>query len=132
VICVKLIVLGLVATALATPSKTVRLAIVHTVHGCHVWHSGTGDAGAATKLTLHRGDKLELRVTCPMDFTLTQLRGSRLALGDPTLHSGTVRSITFRGRGIFVLRATNIQSSEQMGLQTLGPDNALTLTITVR
>ena len=100
----KLIVLGLVATALATPSKTVRLAIVHTVHGCHVWHSGTRDAGAATKLTLRRGDKLALRVTCPMDFTLTQLRGPRLAIGDPTLHSGTVRSISFRVRGIYVLR----------------------------
>jgi hypothetical protein len=128
----KLIVLGLVATALATPSKTVRLAIVHTVHGCHVWHSGTGDVGAATKLTLRRGDKLELRVTCPMDFTLTKLRGPRVTIGDPTLHSGTVRSITFRARGIYVLHASNIQSSAEMGLQTLGPDNGLTLTITVR
>ena len=131
-ICMKLIALGLVATALAAPSKTVRLAIVHTVHGCHVWQSGTRNAGAATKLTVRRGDKLELRVTCPMDFTLTQLRGPRLAIGDPTLRSGTVRSIAFRARGIYVLRATNIQSSEQMGLQTLGPDNGLTLTVTVR
>ena len=128
----KLIALGFVAMALAAPSKTVRLAIVHTVHGCHVWQAGTRGLGAATKLTMRRGDKLELRVTCPMDFTLTQVRGPRLAIADPTLRRGTVRSITFRLRGTYVLRATNVQSSEQVGLQTLGPDNGLTLTISVR
>jgi hypothetical protein len=30
-----------------------------------------------------------------------------------------------------VLSATNLQSSEQMGLQTLGPDNTLKLTVVV-
>ena len=118
--------------ALATPSKTVRLAIIHTVHGCHVWQAGARSAGPATKLTLARGDKLELRVSCPMDFTLTQVRGPRLALGDPTLHTGTVRSVTFRVRGTYVLKAVNVQSSVEMGLQTLGPDNTLTLTVVVR
>ena len=33
--------------------------------------------------------------------------------------------------GTYVLRAVNLQSSEQMGLQTLGSDNQLTLTVKV-
>jgi hypothetical protein len=66
-----------------------------------------------------------------MDFQLVQVKGPRLALGDPTLHTGTQRTIRFAKRGVYVLQATNIQSSAEMGLQTLGADNSLRLTVTV-
>jgi hypothetical protein len=118
--------------AVAAPSKTVQLAIVHTVQGCHVWQSAAHNAGAATKVRLAPGGKVTVRISCPMDFTLVQVAGPRIALGDPTLHTGTQRTFRFPKKGVYVLRATNIQSSEQMGMQTLGPDNVLTLTVTVR
>ncbi len=127
----KLLAVALAAFAVAAPSKTVRLAIVHTVSGCHVWQS-TRTLGAAPTITLKRGTKLELRVNCPMDFALTQLRGPRLNLGDPTFHPGTTRTIVFKKAGTYVLGAKNLQSSEQVGLQTLGPDNDLMLTVRVR
>ncbi len=126
----KLLVIVAAALALAAPSKTVRLAIVHTVHGCHVWQS-TRDLGPAGVLALEPGGKIVLRVSCPMDFSLKQLRGPKLALGDATMHTGTSRTIVFPKRGTYVLRAVNLQSSEQMGLQTLGSDNQLTLTVKV-
>jgi len=125
-------VLALVAAvfAVAAPSKTVRLTIIHTVRGCHVWQS-SHDLGPSGTVTLARGGKLVLRVSCPMNFTLTQTRGPKLVLGNPVMSTGTSRTITFAKRGVYVLRAVNVQSSADMGLQTLGPDNALTLTVRV-
>jgi hypothetical protein len=124
--------LALVATvfAVAAPSRTVQLAIVHTVSGCHVWQTAHAH-GPTTALKLKKGDRITLHVTCPMDFQLVQVSGPRLSLGDPTLHTGTQRTIVFAKRGVYVLRATNLESSAEMGLQTLGADNSLRLTVTV-
>ena len=66
-----------------------------------------------------------------MDFDLVQLRGP--ALSDLSrLHAGTTRPLVFRKRGTYVLRATNVQTSEELELETLGPDHVLTLTVVVR
>ena len=126
----KLLALVAAVFAVASPSKTVQLAIVHTVSGCHIWQTAHSH-GPAVALKLHNGDKITLRVSCPMDFQLVQVKGPRLALGDPTLHTGTQRTIVFRKGGVYVLQARNVQSSADMGLQTLGSDNTLRLTVTV-
>jgi hypothetical protein len=126
----KLLALVAAVFAVAAPSKTVQLAIVHTVSGCHIWQAAHAH-GPAAVLKLKHGDKITLRVSCPMDFMLMQVKGPRLALGDPTLHTGTQRTIVFAKRGVYVLQAMNVQSSAEMGLQTLGADNALRLTVTV-
>ena len=126
----KLLALVGAVFAVATPSKTVQLAIVHTVSGCHIWQTAHSH-GPAVALKLTPGDKITLRISCPMDFQLVQVKGPRVVLGDPTLHTGTQRTIVFRKAGVYVLQARNIQSSADMGLQTLGPDNALRLTVTV-
>ena len=126
----KLLALVGAVFAVAAPSKTVQLAIVHTVSGCHIWQAAHAH-GPATALKLKQGDKITLRISCPMDFRLVQTKGPRLALGDPTLHTGTQRTIKFAKRGVYVLQATNLQSSADVGLQTLGPDNSLRLTVTV-
>lgn len=126
----KLLAIVISAFAVASPSKTVALQIVHTVRGCHVWQS-SHDLGPAGVLRLKRGDRVQLRVSCPMDFKLTQVRGPKLRLGDPVMHTGTSRTIVFAKTGVYVISAVNLQSSTDMGLQTLGPDNTLTLTVRV-
>jgi hypothetical protein len=126
----KLLAIALSAFAVAAPSKTVRLEIIHTLRGCHVWQSNH-DLGAAGTLRLRRGDRIRIRISCPMDFRVSQLRGPKLSLGDPVFHTGTQRTIVFPKRGIYVLSAMNVQSSADMGLQTLGPDNTLTLKVVV-
>jgi hypothetical protein len=126
----KLLALAAAAIALGAPSKTVRLAIIHTVHGCHAWQS-TRSLGAATTVKLPVGGRLVLRVNCPMDFDLSQVSGPRLALGDRTFHTGTTRTIAFPRRGTYVLRAVNLQTSDDLGLETLGADEALRLTVRV-
>ena len=126
----KLLALAVVTFAVAAPSKTVQLAIIHTVRGCHIWQA-THALGPSGVVQLARGDRIKLRVNCPMDFRFVQVRGPAVATGDPTFHTGTSRTITFRKRGTYVFSAKNLQSSEQVGLQTLGPDNALRLTVRV-
>jgi hypothetical protein len=107
------------------------LSIVHVVQGCHVWHT-TRDAGATTTVRLHHGGTIVIRDSCPMSFTLAQLTGPPLALGDPTFYTGTQRTFRFAKRGRYVLQATETTSSTQMGLETLGPDNVLRLVVIVR
>ena len=117
--------------AAAAVSPTVRMSIVHHVRGCHVW-SAKRLLGASTKITVKRGTKLQVRISCPMDFDFAQLSGPKLALGNPRSVAGTTRTIVLGKLGTYRLRATNVQTSEEQGLQTLGPDNLLTLTVVVR
>jgi hypothetical protein len=118
------------AAAIASP--TVRLTIVHVVQGCHSWGK-TDSTPIAPRhvVAVRRGGRLQIRVNCPMDFTFTQTAGPRLRLGDPVTHSGTVRTIVFPRLGTYRLRAVSVQSSAEMGLQTLGTDNVLLLTVRV-
>ena len=117
--------------AIAASTPTFRMSIVHYVRGCHVWKT-TDLRGAKTTVTVKRGTRVEIRLSCPMDFEFRQLRGPRLALGNPRTPAGTSRTIVFRRAGTYVLIATNVQSSAEQGLQTLGADNVLTLTVVAR
>ena len=117
----------------AAASPTVRLAIVHAMRGCHVWGTESSQPlGPSRKLSVRRGTKLMIRVSCPMSFELAQTAGPALDLGDTRMYPGTVRTITFGRAGVYKFTATNVETSEQMGLQTLGPDNVLGLTVVVR
>ena len=124
-----------VATMVAAPvgsaagSRTVRLAILHNVNGCHVWSSSHKPAA---RVVVRPGTRLVIRPSCPMDFDFRQVAGPKLALGGERVYAGTTRTLVFRKRGIYRLVAKNVQSSEEQGLETLGPDNRLTLTVVVK
>ncbi len=129
------VVLGafLVAAPAAVASPTVRLTIIHVMRGCHVW--GTVDStplGASRTIRVTRGTRLQIRDNCPMAFDVVQIAGRKLALGPSRWQPGTAHTLVFLNRGVFKLQAKNVQSSEEMGLATLGPDNTLVLTISVR
>jgi hypothetical protein len=66
-----------------------------------------------------------------MSFNFVQLAGPKVALGDPLSQPGTARTIVFAKKGVYKFKATNVQTSEEQGLQTLGPDNVLRLTVRV-
>ena len=117
------------ATAAASP--TFRMSIVHYVRGCHVWKTASV-RGPSTSITVKRGTRVEIRLSCPMSFEFRQRAGPPLALGNPRSVAGTTRALVFRKPGRYVLRATNLQSSDELGLETLGEDNTLTLTVRVR
>ena len=128
---------GAVAVALplggaAAVSPTFRLTIVHTVSGCHVWLHGKKQLGPSAKVVIARGARLQIRANCPMDFDFRQVSGPRLALGPPRQYAGTTRTLVFRRAGSYKLVATNVQTSAERNLETLGPDNTLSLTIVAR
>lgn len=134
-VCALVAVLGLVAVSVggaAAVSPTVRMAIVHVVHGCHTWSIGTKIFGPSHKLTLKRGTRLVIRVSCPMNFDFTQTSGPNLHLAPGRTFAGTTRTIVFRKTGLYKLKVKNVESSEEQGLATLGPDNTLALTVRVK
>jgi hypothetical protein len=115
----------------AAASPTVRLSILHSVHGCHVWMTAKV-LGSSTTIAVKRGTRLEIRPLCPMDFDFAQTAGPRLALGNPRTLRGSTRTIVFPRRGVYRLTARNVQSPAAVGLQTLGADNVLSLTVVVK
>jgi hypothetical protein len=109
------------------------LALIHAMRGCHVW--GTVDSqplGASHTVALKRGGRIEIRISCPMGFDVTQLAGPRLDLGGSRWETGTTHTLVFAKAGIYRVKAVNVESSADQGLQTLGPDNAPLLTVRVR
>jgi hypothetical protein len=138
---VKRLALALAVTvaALAVPagvavaaSPTLRTALVHTLRGCHEWSIAGKARGPSASVVVAHGTRIAIRISCPMEFELTQVRGPVLALGASTFQPGTTRYVAFRKPGTYKLRARNLQTPEEVGLQTLGPDNAPTLTIVAR
>ena len=131
--------LAVAAAAVALPvggaaalSPTIRLALVHTVSGCHTWMRGTQNLGPSAKVVVKAGTQLKIRPDCPMDFDFAQVAGPKLALGAKRTYAGTIRTIVLRAPGVYKLTVTNVQSSVERNLVTLGPDNKLLLTIVVR
>jgi hypothetical protein len=118
--------------AVSSRVRTVSMSIVHVFRGCHVWMLGSRQLGPSAVVPVKPGTKLKLRVSCPMDFDLVQLAGPKLAFGGPRFYAGTTRVLTFRKVGVYRFAARNVQSSDEAGLETLGDDNALRLTIRVR
>jgi len=123
---------GVPTGAAAAASPTVRMAIVHVVQGCHVWGTDLSQPlGPTRTLTVKRGTRVQIRLNCPMSFDFAQLSGPALALGDPRSYPGTVRTFVFAKKGVYRIQATNVESSEQMGMTTIGADNVLVLTVRV-
>ena len=97
------------------------LSIVHVAHGCHVWATADGrPLGASRTIQVSQGGRIAIRISCPMDFDVVQTAGPKLALGDPRWHTGTSHVLVFAKKGVYRLRATNVQSPEEVGLQVLG------------
>jgi hypothetical protein len=120
------------AVTAAAPAPTIALSIVHFVRGCHVWSTPSKVLGPTHAITVKPGTRLKIRVSCPMDFDLKQIAGPRVALGGSRLYTGTTRTFVFRKPGIYKLVAANVQTSDEAGLETLGDDNTLRLTVRVR
>ena len=117
----------------AAASSTIRLTIQHVFQNCHVWVEASGRTfGPSLKKTVKLGTRIVIRSDCPMDFDFRQTRGPRLALGDPRTYAGTTRVLVFRKPGVYRLQATNVQTPEERGLQTIGEPNTLILSIVVK
>jgi hypothetical protein len=123
---------GLSIVPTAAASQTVRLTLLHVVQGCHVW--ATADSrplGATRTIVLRRGGKIEIRVSCPMAFDVKQIAGPKLTSGPGRWETGTSHTLAFARNGVYKFKALNVQTSQEMNLQTLGPDNTPLLIVRV-
>ena len=110
----------------ARPATT--LEITHFFRGCHVF---TMTETPTVVVRLQKGDRIRLVNHDVMDFDLTQTAGPTVALGDPRLRRSESRMLAFRKSGVYRFEGKNVQTSEEVGVQTLGPDNTLKLTVRV-
>ena len=114
----------------AGAAPTLGLSILHVVSNCHVWATAAlKELGPNATVTVRHGTRVVIRPNCPMDFDFVQVKGPKLALGDPRTYRGATRTLVFAKRGTYVLRVTNVQTPEEAGLQVLGQANVLTLTV---
>jgi len=102
--------------------------IKHFFRGCHVF---VKNEKPAISLRLRKGDRIQLLDHDVMDFDVAQTAGPRVPLADPRLRRSEVRLLVFRKAGLYRFEATNVQASEELGLQTLGPDNILRITVRI-
>jgi hypothetical protein len=112
-------------------ARTLALTVIHTVRGCHAWQT-TAPLGPSATLTVARGATLRIRISCPMDFDVRQTAGPTLRLGGRRLYTGTTRTVLFAKPGLYRLTGKNVQTAEERGLETLGPDNTLQITVRVK
>jgi hypothetical protein len=98
----------------------VVLSIVHVMSGCHAWSL---NQRSALTLSVHRGARVQIRISCPMDFDVSD--GERWM-------TGTVHTLVFPKRGTYRFTFTNVQTPEERGLETLGTTSTPKLTVVVR
>ncbi|MGH3084809.1 MAG: hypothetical protein ACRDNP_12300 [Gaiellaceae bacterium] len=118
--------LAIVQAGAARPPTVLELK--HFFRGCHVFAK---NEKPAVNLRLRKGDRIQLVDHDPMDFDIVQTAGPRVPLADPRLRRSEVRLLVFRKAGLYRFEAANVQTSEELGLQTLGPDNTLKIVVRV-
>ena len=131
------ILLGLAAALTVADSagavRPAHLTIIHYYRGCHVWSlDGTSAFGPSASFTSLRGGRLHIDNHDIMAFIFRQTAGPALAWGDPLTRPSGTRTLTFRSRGVYRFEARATQHHEELGVQTIGPDNVLVLTVRVR
>ncbi len=111
----------------------VVLSIVHVMHGCHVWATADGrPLGPTRTLVVKPGTSIQVEIMCPMDFDVVQVAGPKLSFGDRRWRAGTRHTLVFVKRGLYRFVATNVQTPEERGLETLGETNHPRLAVRVR
>jgi hypothetical protein len=104
------------------------LEVIHYVRGCHVFSK---NHQPAISVRLRKGDRIQLVDHDVMDFDIVQTAGPKVTLSDPRIRRSETRLLAFRKTGLYRFVATNVQTSEELAMQTLGPDNTLRITVRV-
>ena len=132
---VALLALGAVvaASALAALPQHASVTIRHQMMGCHAWSVGSGPytAHAATKLSA--GGSITFTDNDVMSHQLIKKSGAAVVFsGSHTMgHMGSTLKVTFPHAGTYHF-TTKPGEDYMKGVKTMGEDNVLTLTVTVR
>lgn len=120
---------GMIAAASPSSGMT-KLTIQHVQKGCHVWSSGSRRT-ASMQLSLKRGARLQILDQDIDPHGLVQTAGPKLAFTGHMM-MGERQTITFKQPGVYRLKNKVIEMGPMAMVKTIGPDNTLRLTVSVR
>ncbi len=141
---------GLAAvTASASPSAASQASLVirHQLHGCHAWSLNGGAYSARHAVALRHGGAITIRNNDVMPHKLIETSGPKVAITrvasqmgmglkgtfPPSMMArmGSVAKVTFTKPGVYTF-ITKAGEDYMSGVKTVGEDNVLKLTVTVR
>jgi plastocyanin len=120
------------AASAAAPNATV--VIRHQQHGCHTWSINGGAWKATQKLAVRRGATMTVIDNDVMPHQLVQKTGPAVRYTGRRLmgHMGASEKVTFLKAGTYSFLTRAGEDYPGMdGVQTIGEDNVLRLTVTV-
>jgi hypothetical protein len=122
----------LIAAPASTQSNT-TLTIRHQTRGCHSWSLNGGAYKASQSVTLAKGATLTVVNNDVMPHKLVRLSGPALTLPSSAnmSHSGAMTKVKFAKAGVYKFN-TRAGDDYMKGIKTVGEDNVLRLTVTVR
>lgn len=115
--------------ATGSPSRTVKLMIVHVQSGCHTWSTGKMQPPEMS-LALHRGDRLSVGNVDVDAHRLVQSAGPKLRFM-ATMMTGKGTAITFSKAGVYRFRTVVVEMPGMPDVKTSGRDHNLVLTVRV-
>jgi len=143
------VAVGMTALATAaTPPRTATILIHHQLHGCHAWSVNGGPFRASQTVLLRRGGSMTVTNDDVMPHHLIKVSGHsvRMSSGESMPmhmghdydeapghmdHMGATTKVVFASAGTY--RFKTVAGEDYMaGVHTVGPDNQLRLTVTVR
>ncbi len=134
----------------ATPPPNASLTIQHQQRGCHSWAVNGGALSATQKLTLSRGGAITLVNNDVMPHRLVQLSGPKITIANLKgpmnamgmhikaapgylTYMGASARISFPARGTYVFKTRAGEDyAMASNVETIGEDNVLRLTVTVK
>lgn len=132
---VALLALGAVVatSALAASPQHASVTIRHQMMGCHAWSVGNGSYTAHVATKLSAGGSITFTDNDVMSHQLIKKSGSAVVFsGSHTMgHMGATLKVTFPHAGTYHF-TTKPGEDYMKGVKTMGEDNVLTLTVTVR
>jgi plastocyanin len=132
---VAILALGAViaTSAVASSPRHASVTIRHQVKGCHVWTVGSGAYAAHADAKLAVGGSITFTDNDLMSHQLIKKAGPAIVFSGSHVmnHIGATLKVTFPHAGTY--RFTTKAGEDYMkGVKTIGEDNVLTLTVTVR
>jgi hypothetical protein len=124
---------ALLLAAPASSGTTAKLTIRHQTRGCHSWAFNGGAYKASQSIIVSKGSTLTIVNNDVMPHKLVRLSGPSLSLPKTANmnHAGSMTSVRFIKTGVYKF-ATKVGEDYVNGVKTVGEDNVLRLTVTVR
>jgi len=124
---------ALLLAAPASSGTTAKLTIRHQTRGCHSWAFNGGAYKPSQSITVTKGSTLTIVNNDVMPHKLLRVSGPSFSLPKTANlnHAGATTRLRFATAGVYKF-ATKAGEDYMKGVKTIGEDNVLRLTVTVR